>query len=69
MGLLLCFLLLDLGELSERLVFLGVDSTEDGLSECTRPNRVTSEGSTRVGVALLAVSVVFFCSPRSFLDL
>ena len=39
-----------LGEPSERLFFLvGVDSTEDGSSECTRPNRVTSEGSPRVG--------------------
>ena len=59
-----------LGEPSERLFFLvGVDSTEDGSSECTRPNRVTSEGSPRVGVALLVVSVIFFSSPHSFLDL
>ena len=38
-GLLLCLLLLDLGEPSERFFFLvGVDSTEDGLSVFTRPN-------------------------------
>ena len=28
---------------------MGVDSTEDGLSELTRPNSVTADGSTRVG--------------------
>ena len=48
-GLLLCLLLLDLGEPSERFFFLGVDSIDDGLSVLTRPNRVTSEGYTRVG--------------------
>ena len=47
-GLLLCHLL-DLGDPSERFFFLGVDFTEDGLSVLTHPNRVTSEGSTRVG--------------------
>ena len=51
-GLLLCLHLLDFGQPSERF-FLGVDSTEDGLSVLTRPNRDTSEGSTRVGVASL----------------
>ena len=45
-GLLLCLRLLDFGEPSERFLFLGVDSTEDGLLVLTRPNRVTSEGST-----------------------
>ena len=65
--LLLCLRLLDFGESSERFFFLvGVDSTEDGLSVITRPNRVTSEGSMRVGVVLLLPSD-FFCSPRSFL--
>ena len=66
-GLLLCLHLLDFGEPSERFFFC-VDSTEDGLSVLTRPNRVTSEGSTRVGVVSLETSD-FFCSPRSFLNL
>ena len=70
-GLLLGLLLLDFGEPSERFFFpVGIDSTEDGLSECNRPNRVISKGSTRVVVALLVVSVaVFCCSSRFFLDL
>ena len=67
LNLLLCLRLLDFGEPSERF-FLGVDSTEDGLSVLTRPDRVTSAGSTRVRVASLETSD-FFCSPRSFLDL
>ena len=57
------------GKPSERFFFLvGVDSTEDGFSELTRPKRVTSDGSARVGVMLLLPSD-YFCYPHSFLVL
>ena len=62
------FPLLDLGEPSEHFFFFGVESTEGDMSQLTRPNSVTSEGSTRVGV-VLALPSVFFCSERSFLSL
>ena len=53
MGLLLSFFLLGLGDLSGLffLFLVGVDVAEVVLSPSTRLNSVTSEGSTRMGVA------------------
>ena len=63
------FLLLALGVGEGSAFFFllaGVESADDYL--CTRPNKFTSDGTTRVGVTLAEESqAIFFCS-RSFLD-
>ena len=63
------FLLLALGVGEGSAFFFllaGVESTEDSL--CTCPNKITSDGSTRVGVTLAGESEAIFFKSHSFLD-